>query len=103
MADIITLCYRRDEGDTSTGSLTFARDGEGYELESFHRIEFIPMMRMFAKYLAGYPMCRGAFQRTDRQGLSPLLLTEEEEFLFRTDPAEAIQQRLFPAQETHVR
>lgn len=105
MCDQLVLRYsweRGEHGDLSSGELVFRRDKAEDMLESFHKIDFITMMKKFARYLSANPNCHGVFERTDRPGLLPQELTEADERLFRQDPAEAIQRLIIKPITVHI-
>lgn len=93
MAESVTLAYKRD-GDLSTGEIFLLKDGIRILLDNFVRADFALMLRLFAKQFSAHPEARLFFQRTDRPGLASMQLSEEEEALFRSDPEEAIRQRM---------
>lgn len=94
MPDLIVLEYMRDKNDTSTGKISLeTAAGNRSVLGEFKELAWTPMLKKFCEALQKHVECRGAFRRTDREGLGTLLLSEYEEELFRTDPAKAILQR----------
>lgn len=101
---VLTLAYRRAEGELSTGAflLVCGTSEEPLVLEHFTKIAYVDMMKKLAKYLQEYSEARAAFQRTDRAGLLPVYLASDELELFRSDPATAIRQRIFPPQVVHI-
>lgn len=102
MAESVTLAYKRD-GDLSTGEIFLLKDGIRVLLDNFVRADFALMLRLFAKQFYYHPDARLFFQRTDRPGLSPMQLSEEEETLFRSDLEEAIRQRMPEPRVVRVR
>ncbi len=101
---VVILSYKRVEGDLSTGSIAISGAGskDPKVLQSFEKITFPVLMRIFAAQLIAFPAAGGVIQRTDRPGLIPITLRLDEVDLFRTDPAEAIRQRTIPPQRVVI-
>jgi hypothetical protein len=102
MSDLLLLSYRREDGDVSTGSVLLRSNGKDTTLVRFVRMGFLDTLKLFAREMVAHPTARGGFHRTDRPGLLPMHLTEEEENLFRTDPAAALQRYTVEPQVVHV-
>jgi hypothetical protein len=105
MSELVTLSYRRVPGDLSSGVVILSSEEDvNYVeiLESFEGIDFVPLMKVFAKHLVLHPLAAGVFQRTDRAGLAPIRMGDEEAELFRKDLATAIQNRTFSARTINV-
>lgn len=104
MAETLTLAYRHDGNELSTGVFFLADAGAKSTviLEDFTRLPYIDMMKRFAKYLIAHPSADAAIARTDRPGLAVMALPADEVALFRADPAAAIRARVFPPQVVHV-
>lgn len=102
--ETVVLSYLHAGRELSTGSVILWR-GIGTDatlLEKFEKATYVDMMKRFAKHVAEHPTAEGAIQRTDRPGLVLLRLPADEVALFRTDPVEAIRQRMFAPVVVHV-
>lgn len=101
--ETLTLSYRHVGGELSTGALLLSDDVDVVEvLENFENATYPHMLGRLAHHLKENPSALCFFLRTDRLGLSPMKLSEEETALFRTDPAAAIQARTVPPQVVHI-
>lgn len=100
---VVTLAYRRVDGtELSTGAFILTHAGGVAYLENFESVAYVDMMKKLAKHLVANPDAGAAIQRIDRPGLVTLPLADDEVALFRTDPAEAIRQRMIPPQVVHI-
>lgn len=89
----LVLRYRRDDGDTCTGTMAVRELPIGDET-IIHRFQCYTFNRMFAKVannLNEHRLERTVIQRTDRDGLLPVLLEKDTTQLLRTDPVEALR------------
>ena len=104
MAEYIILSYRRVGQDLSTGSvLSWKEDGTNAQvLESFDSLSYQDLLLRFASHMKSHPSASGVFHRTDKPGLAPMKIIDEEAELFREDPHKAIQHYLVPRQVVHV-
>lgn len=100
---VVILAYRRSREELSTGTVLLTAGGAAQTvLLSFEDLEYRKMMREFAVFLLQYPDAGGAIQRTDRPGLVQIPLSPDELALFRSDPVEAIRQRMIPPQRVVI-
>lgn len=100
---IVVLSYRHTGGELSSGSIILINEiAVADVLETFQDIEYKRMLSTFAKVLRWNPGTKAGIQRTDRPGLSVMVLSDEETELFRKDPAAAIQARTVPPQTAHI-
>ena len=103
MAKVLTLSYRRVEGELSDGALLLSDDLDEVEvLESFNKAKYEEMLKAIARHVILHGNVAVVFSRTDRSGLAPMKMSEQELELFRTDPAAAIQNRIIPPQVVHI-
>lgn len=104
MAEYIVLSYRRVGQDLSTGSVLSWNEGgkDAQVLESFEGLSYQDLLLRFAAHMQSHPSAAGVFHRTDKPGLAPMKIVDEEAELFRTNPQKAVEHYLVPRQVVHV-
>jgi hypothetical protein len=104
MAKTLTLLYRREGADLSTGGFyTTDETKHVIILVQFQRLTYGAMMRALATYIQSNDYSAVFTQRTDREMLPVQQMSAEEFELFKADPAAAIRRRIIPVQEVNLR
>jgi hypothetical protein len=86
----ITLSYKRDVRETSSGCITI--DKGGAEVETYFQLQtFQAMISKLCDELRAHPNAEVFIQRTDREGLVPYKLDQQTVTLIREDPIAAVE------------
>lgn len=95
----LVLSYRHDAGDTCTGSIRFEwpdNSRPAILVRDFEKDTFNRMMSNTSRALSGHDVRHLVVERTDHQGLKPIVMDNPTVELLRSDPIAAIQQMTVP-------